>query len=278
MENTTTAPSVQRVSVNVIYIAIADKVRTDTQALEKPIHIESLAALFPDMKPEEIVGHVTEMVKVERYRDIQIYLSPSGAAYLYSNHFLLAVEAAEKIRSEETQTKIAVKVREDSEQKIRLTPVSTLAEMFPDIEPAQVEQYANALLENLDQPDIRRVIGPTGLAYLYSVNHMTETYARLLARVEARDPLAMIAETVREESRVYPRPTKVTLFFEDVFELEACKIEEHLDALLQSEKYRDIKKIIAPNGAVYLYSETFMHPAMAEHWVRWEEIEKANNP
>lgn len=279
MENTTAAsPSVQKIAVDVIYIAIADKVRTDTESTGKPIHVEELGTLFPDMKSEEIVNHLTEMVKVERFQDVRVYISSSNAAYLYSDKYLPELEAVEKIVAEETQGQIAAKVREDSEKNIQLTAPSALVALFPDLEAERVQKYVTALLENTNYPDIRHVVGPTGLGYLYSVDHMTATYARLLARAEAKNPEAMIAETVREESQVYPRPTKVALFYEPLFQIEPDKLESVVESMLSRREYQDIKKIIASNGAIYLYSSVHMEPGFAERWVQWEEVEKALNP
>ena len=275
MENTVAAPqTVQKIAVDVIYIVIADKVRTDSQRLGKPIHIETLGELFPDIKPEEIINHLAEMVKVERYQDIQVQISASSAAYLYSVNFITAADATEKIVAEETQTKIAEQVREDSQKRIQLTPLSSLGEIFPDLEPEKVKQYALAILEDINYPDVRQVAGPTGLVYLYSLNHMTETYARLLARVEAKDPAALVAETVREESLIYPRPTKVALFYAPVFQLQECNMPIIVESVLARPEYKDIKKIDAPTGAIYLYSEMYMNPALAERYVQWEEVER----
>ena len=183
MDNPAAVPqTVHKISVEVIYIAIADKVRTDSQSLLAPIHVETLGALFPDMQPEEIVNHLAEMVKIERFKDVKIQISPSGAAYLYSENSVSSADANEKIIAEETQTKIVDEVREDSEKRIKLTPLDMLGELFPDMEPERVRQYAAAISGHPDFPDIQQIAGPTGLVYLYSSDHMTETYAPLMIR------------------------------------------------------------------------------------------------
>lgn len=275
MENTVAAPqTIQKISVDVIYIVIADKVRTDSQRLGKPIHVETLGELFPDMKPDEIVNHLAEMVKVERFKDVKVQISASGAAYLYSENFIPSEDASEIIIAEETRAKIADQVREDSEKRIQVTPLSSLGEIFPDLASEKVKQYALEILEDITYPDIRQVAGPTGLVYLYSLNHMTETYARLLARVQANDPAALIAETVREESLIYPRPTKVALFYAPVFQLQECNMPIIVESVLARPEYKDIKKIDAPTGAIYLYSDLYMNPALAERYVQWEEVER----
>jgi len=274
----TPAPlTIQKISLDVIYIAIADQVRTETQKQAKPIHVETLGVLFPDMKPEDIIAHLGAMIKVERYQDIKVQISASNAAYLYSENFISSADASEKIIAEETLTQIAARVRQDSEKRIKLTPLNALGEMFPDLELERVKRYSLAITEDNQYPDIRQVLGPTGLVYLYSASHMTETYARLLARVEANNPTALIVETVREESYVYPRPTKVALFYAPVFQLHDCPMEAIVQSVLARPEYSDIKKIDAPTGAVYLYSDWYMNPSFAERYVRWEEVEKANS-
>ncbi len=279
MENTTAAsPSVQKIAVDVIYIAIADKVRTETEGTGKPIHVEALGTLFPEMKPEEIIAHLTEMVKVERFQDVRVHVSANGTAYLYSEKYLPGVDAVEKIVAEETQLKIAEQVREDSEKICQLTAIDALPALFPDLEPDRVRQYTRGVAETADCQDIREIAGPTGIAYLYSENFMTPNFAGLLARAGAKNPYVTIAETVREESRVYARPTKVVLFYEPVFQIDGEQMQTVVENLLKQPEYQDIKKIVATTGAIYLYSDKLLHPGAAQWQVQWEEVEKANNP
>ena len=44
-------------------------------------------------------------------------------------------------------------------------------------------------------------------------------YARLLLRTQADDPVYLIAQTVRDNAQTYPRPTPVTFFELDPFNL-----------------------------------------------------------
>jgi hypothetical protein len=260
-----------------VYGIIAEKIRADSQALAKPIHVESLGVVFPDMKPEEIVGQLTQMVQIERYGDVRVHISASGAAYLYSENSISTGEAIEKITAEETQTQIAEQIRDDSGKHLRLTALASLGERFPGLDPERVKQYAQEILNDPNYRDIRQVAGPAELEYLYSVNFMTQTYARLLARVEAHNPAALIAETVREESLIYPRPTQVGLFYEPVFQLQECDVETIVESMLVCDDYKDIKQIVAPTGAIYLYSDLYLDQALAERYVQWEEVEKLTN-
>jgi len=279
MDNPVSAPvSDQKIAVDVIYIAIADKVRTETQTLGNPVHVEVLGALFPEMKPEEIVDHLTAMVNVERFQDIKVHISSSGAAYLYSTNCISDQDAIEKVVAEETQAKIADKVRQDSAKHVQLTAMNALASLFPELDADRVQRYAKSVVGAEDCQDIQEIIGPTGIAYLYSEKFMTSNYATILARVEAKNPYATIAETVREESRVYPRPTKMTLFSDPVFQIESDQMQVVVETLLRRPEYQDLKKIVASTGAIYLYSAQYLDPAAAQWQVEWEEVEKNNNP
>ena len=279
MENTTPAsPSVQKIAVNVIYIAIADKVRTDTEKLSKPIPVESLGELFPDMTPEEIVEHLGEMVKIEKYQDVRVYVSPSGAAYLYSEKSIPPEQAIEYVVAVETQAQIVSKVRDESEKTFQLTPITSLPALFPDLEPERVNKYAHTVIGTENCQDIKAITGPTGSNYLYSDKFMTEGFAVMLARTSTKNPYITIAETVREESRVYPRPTKVVQFYDPFFQIEGDQMQTVVENLLQQEEYADIKKVVASTGAIYLYSDKYLTPGAAQYQVQWEEVEKNNNP
>lgn len=261
-----------------VYAAIADKVRADSQSLGRLTHVEDLGTLFPDMTPEQVVDHLGELIKIEEYKDVKVLTSASGWTYLYSDTFVSAKEAGEKSFSEQVRAKIATKVRADSEAHVRLTPVDSLAELLADVPKESIETYTAAMADDEKYQDIKQLHGPTGIAYSYSDRHMTANYAALLARVEAKDPYRTIADTVREESRIYPRPTKVALFYEPVFQIDADMMEAAVEGMLQREEYKDIKKIIASTGAVYLYSDLYMPAAQAKAIVQWEEVDKALNP
>jgi hypothetical protein len=161
---------------------------------------------------------------------------------------------------------------------VQLTAVTTLPELFPELPPEVVEEYAARVAADDEFKDIQPVMGPTGIDYLYCETHMTGNYAALLARVEAKNPFATIAETVREESRTYPRPTRVALFYEPLFQMEPDMLESAVGSILQREEYRDIKRIVAATGAVYLYSDKYLTGARAEAWVQWHEVDQWDNP
>ncbi|MGE5262498.1 MAG: hypothetical protein ACM3S0_03885 [Acidobacteriota bacterium] len=261
-----------------VYAAVAGKVRSDSQNLAIPIPVEELGPLFPDLTPEQIVAHLTELVQKEEYADIKVMTSATGASYLYSETSIKAEDASAKVLADETLAAIATRVRENSKDEARLTPAESLEELFPDLAPGQVEKYLAEMGEKDKFQDIKQLAGPNGVLWLYSERSMTSNYAALLARVEAKDPCKTIAETVREESRTYPRPTKVTLFYDTVFQIDGINLEGFVERTLQQPEYKDIKKIVASTSAVYLYSDLYMPAGQAEYLVEWEEIGKYKSP
>lgn len=278
MEGTgTSSVTRQTISVDVIHIAIADKVRSDSQSLDKPIPVEVLGTLFPDMKPDEIVDHLAALVKIEKYSDIKVMTSGSGAAYLYSDTFVAPEDASKKILMEETQVKIADQVRRVSKESAQLIAAPALVEYVPDVPPSEIAEFVTAMASDPRYEDIHQVTGPAGVAYLYSETYLTNNYANLLARVESKDPCTAVAETVREESRIFPRPTKVELFYAPVFQIDPGQMETVVENTLRRPEFADIRKIVATTGAIYLFSDKYMEPGQAETLVRWEEVDKYRN-
>jgi len=108
---------------------------------------------------------------------------------------------------------------------------------------------------------------------------MSDYYALQLARVAAKDACALIAETVRDESRTYPRPTCVLLFVERLFGVNEADLEEVVRKTLERPEFSDIKAMIHPvTGGVYLYSNRYLDGERAFMMMDYEEVIKPNNP
>ncbi|MGB4437785.1 MAG: hypothetical protein WBJ13_00880 [Sedimentibacter sp.] len=114
--------------------------------------------------------------------------------------------------------------------------------------------------------------------YLFSENHMTKNYAKMMISVEEKDLFKIIAETVREESKIYPRPTDARLFNKTPFKLSKEEFNEVYDKLRKKEEYSDIQETRASNNALYLYSERFMKKVRAASLAEWIEVEAGQNP
>jgi hypothetical protein len=187
-------------------------------------------------------------------------------------------EEAEKNSIEEIRIKIAERVREDSRGSAKLTPVDFLGTLFSNQETGKVHDVLAEMMNVDEYKAIQSVVISTGDEFLYSDKYITRNYARILARVQTNDPLAIIAETVREESKIYPRPTNIELFRERLFNIDPNDLEAQITQLGERPEYNDIKLIHASTGARYLYSVLYMSEDHARSLVEWEEVGRYDNP
>lgn len=114
--------------------------------------------------------------------------------------------------------------------------------------------------------------------YLYSENYITKNYANMMISVEEKDFFKMIAQTVREESRIYPRPTDARLFTKAPFKLSKEEFYEVYKELKKKDEYKDIQETRASNNALYLYSDKYIKKTLAASLTEWIEVEAEQNP
>ncbi|MBL8967946.1 MAG: hypothetical protein JNG85_13140 [Spirochaetaceae bacterium] len=160
--------------------------------------------------------------------------------------------------------------------EIRLTRLTALRSDFP--EAAAREGGVELLLEESGAADLRRMAGEGGEAYYFSADSMTEAYALHLFRIEEKDPVRLVADTVRDDSRIYPRPTDVRVFADPPFSLPAREVAEVVARMEMRPDTADIKSGRASNGALYLYSDRFLEAAHAESLIEWIEVGQKENP
>lgn len=142
----------------------------------------------------------------------------------------------------------------------------------------QIEQVLSSLSADETCSDIECTPDErTGERHLHSTRFVSVPYALLLLRSQANDPAYMIAETVRENARIYPRPTSVEYFEFDPFSLELAEVFAHLTVMEGLEEYADIRKVTVSNGMVYLYSDRSMTPSQAQGLAQWEEVDSRLN-
>ncbi len=113
--------------------------------------------------------------------------------------------------------------------------------------------------------------------YFYSLRSMSDTYAGILAW-KAEGPLRLIAEVVRENSRLYPRPVPMMCFMEPPFDLTEDEICECLEALGEGREYQDIVQTITSIGRTFLYSSRHLDPDHAATLAEWIDVGQADNP
>jgi hypothetical protein len=172
--------------------------------------------------------------------------------------------------------RIGEKVRADSRGTQLLTPVDGL---YAEIGWEESACNPDEIRKDPRYEDIKTATAATGERFFYSTRHMSDYYALLLARVAAHDPCATIAETVRDESRIYPRPTCVLLFMEKLFGMKEADLKEIVDKALLKPEYNDLKMMVHPaTGGVYLYSSQYMDADLAFALMDWQEVGKDANP
>jgi len=160
-------------------------------------------------------------------------------------------------------------VREDS-AAARLTRLSVLKEQFPEMD-------VEGIIAESGVPDLKKMRGKRD-TYFFSDQSMTEAYAAHLFRIEEKDLLRLIAETVRDESQTYPRPTDARVFLGAPFNVAEHDLADTLERLAASPEYNDIRTCTASNGALYLYSSKYLGEAYAESLAEWMEVGQKENP
>lgn len=142
---------------------------------------------------------------------------------------------------------------------------------FADEELAQV-------MDDLDQDeayaDIVRIADErSGAEYLHSTTFLTVAYARHAIRARANDSAFLIAQTVRENSEIYPKPTSLEFFEFEPFGLGFDDILANAKAILADEACADIRSVTVSNGMVYLYSDKFLSEGQAQAMAQWVEVD-----
>ncbi|QWV99317.1 hypothetical protein KP003_08845 [Geomonas nitrogeniifigens] len=204
--------------------------------------------------------------------DIRTLVTPSGQLFLYSQDYMNSEDAAAKGKLEEVKHAMAEKIRRDSRVITALTPLNAMFALFPDIKPVKICSLLNEMQTQVQYRDIKTASAFSGELYLYCDAHITEKYAGLLVRSAVTDACSTIVDTVREESRIYPRPTKVSLFTSQVYGIPAANLHPCIVRILNSPEYGDIRKLVHPEtDAEYLYSTLHMNEEQAYTLMKWME-------
>jgi hypothetical protein len=126
--------------------------------------------------------------------------------------------------------------------------------------------------------DLKTIDDSEGNTFYYAGVEMTDKYAGIVIRVKEKDILKLIGDTVREESRRYPRPTYVTMFNLPPYNLTEGELEEMLAELSNDSEYNDLKFTKASNGTVFVYSNKHMSKGYADYLAEWIEVGQDENP
>jgi hypothetical protein len=136
-----------------------------------------------------------------------------------------------------------------------------------------------ALLEEavLSHNDIKAIRDDSGDAFYFSELFMTGAYARVLM-LKGQGPLKMMAEVIRERSRIYPRPVPLALFQCAPFNLNDDEIALYLKEMTGKLPFRDIEHLTTSIGNVFAYSTDHLDPGYAAMLAEWVDVGMVENP
>lgn len=140
----------------------------------------------------------------------------------------------------------------------------------------ELEEDTEDVLAQLQAPndliDLGVVTDKHENEWYYSRTEMLPAYAQTLLRVQDEDLLNLIADTVRNESKIYPRATRVDLFSGPPFRLSEDALTLVLTQLGTEEETADIQRTRASNGTEFLFSTRHLTPFYAGKLAEWEEV------
>ena len=183
---------------------------------------------------------------------------------------------SEEQTEEEVLNKISKHIRNKSSQG-NIVEISELKAMDLELSEEEIDEKVEILKSDDQFNDIRILSGEEG-RYIFSDDSMTKKYATMMAKVEEDNLKELIAETVREDSKIYPRPTDIKVFKKSPFYLEDEVLNEVIDQMVEEENYKDINKVVASNGALYLYSNAHMEEDHAIGLTEWVEVIRKEIP
>ena len=125
--------------------------------------------------------------------------------------------------------------------------------------------------------DLQELAAQDGSRTYYSSHFITGAYATILLQKQG-DPLRLIAESVRKDSAVYPRPVPLDIFTQPPFDLTPQAVLEYLERMAQEEEYRDIMLTTTSTSRVFLYSTLHLEPDYASMLAEWLDVGQFNNP
>jgi hypothetical protein len=142
----------------------------------------------------------------------------------------------------------------------------------------EADSFETALSQVMERnEDLKEVLDPGGDSHYYSAQYMSEGYAGILLR-KKETPVVMIAEIVRENSAVYPRPIPLDAFKETPFEMTEAEIRACLEHMVGQEGTKDICQTTTSIGTVFLFSSHHLDQDHAAMLAEWLDVGQFQNP
>jgi hypothetical protein len=128
-----------------------------------------------------------------------------------------------------------------------------------------------------ENQDIHAIPDRDGTPRYYSSRFMSEAYCGILLKKEG-DPLVLIAESVRENSALYPRPVSLEMFGNPPFDLTPAEVDSCIVQMAGRDEYKDIEKITTSAEGVFLYSTSYLEPGHAAMLAEWLDVGQFDHP
>lgn len=214
-----------------------------------------------DLEAREVVGRVAETDSDEATEEqvsAEVEVEPDP----------------EEVARNERVARAAEHVRAESRAERLVNPSVFTEEPFSYTEEELAEVW-DAFASDEQYVDIVRTADEhTGTEYLHAQYILSVPFAKLLLRTQANDPKHLIAEAVRENAELWPRPTPASFFSDTpLFGMTAAQVTGFIADIMADMVYADVKLVTASNGAVYLYSDRFMEEPVALRMAEWVEVD-----
>ena len=193
------------------------------------------------------------------------------------------VEAKMMKKGEAAAKAIADMIRQSSEAGRLISESEILRrladhQLLPPTAGDRPEEAGTILKEAMGEgEDLNDLTAPDGSRCYYSSRFMTVAYAMILAQKQG-DPLRLIAEIVRQNSEVYPRPVPIDLFTQPPFDFTQQKVLADLERMAAEEEYRDFVPTTTSASRLFLYSTLYLEPEHASMLAEWLDVGQSNNP
>jgi hypothetical protein len=139
----------------------------------------------------------------------------------------------------------------------------------------EIKKILNSILKK--SVDVHALVAQDGSRRFYSSQFITGAYAVILLQKQG-DPLQLIAEIVRQNSRVYPRPVPLDFFTRPPFDLAEQEVKKFVKQMAADKAYRDIVLIKTSTSREFFYSALHLEQAHASMLAEWLDVGQSNNP
>jgi hypothetical protein len=128
-----------------------------------------------------------------------------------------------------------------------------------------------------ENTDLNALRAKSGTSFYYSSQFMSDPYARMLLRKQ-EGAAELVANTVREDSDRYPRPTPLDVFKEAPFDLGPEELLSCLKGMSNQDEFQDISQLTTSVGHVFLYSSKYLDRDYALMLAEWIDVGQFENP